>query len=78
MAKRKWSELSTQAKVGVVTLAAVEAVITTIAAKMRCAPLPQIAHHKVERPVRVSGKIVHVPAKPVGDKRETLADRRSP
>ena len=33
MAKRKWSELSTQAKVGVVTLAAVEAVITTIAAR---------------------------------------------
>ena len=33
MAKRTWSELSTQAKVGVVTLAAVEAVITTIAAR---------------------------------------------
>jgi hypothetical protein len=33
MAKRTWSELSTQAKVGVVTLAAVEAVVTTIAAR---------------------------------------------
>jgi hypothetical protein len=33
MAKRTWSELSTPAKVGVVTLAAVEAVITTIAAR---------------------------------------------
>jgi hypothetical protein len=33
MAKKKWSELSTQAKVGVVSLAAVEAVVTTIAAR---------------------------------------------
>lgn len=33
MAKRKWSELSTPAKAGVVTLAAVEAVVTTIAAR---------------------------------------------
>jgi len=31
MAKRKWSELSTQAKVAVVSLAAVEVVVTTIA-----------------------------------------------
>ena len=33
MAKRKWSDLSTPAKVGVITLAAVEAVVTTIAAR---------------------------------------------
>jgi hypothetical protein len=33
MAKRKWSELNTPAKVGVVGLAAVEAVVTTIAAR---------------------------------------------
>jgi hypothetical protein len=33
MAKRKWSELSTPAKVAVVALAAVEAVLTTIAAR---------------------------------------------
>lgn len=33
MAKRTWSELSTPAKAGVVTLAAVEAVVTTIAAR---------------------------------------------
>ena len=31
--------------------------------QMRRAPLPQIAHHKVERAVCVSRKIVHVPAK---------------
>lgn len=33
MAKRQWSELSTPAKVGVITLAAAEAVVTTIAAR---------------------------------------------
>ena len=33
MAKRNWSELSTRAKVAVVGLAAVEAVVTTIAAR---------------------------------------------
>ena len=33
MAKRTWSELSTPAKVGIIGLAAVEAVVTTIAAR---------------------------------------------
>lgn len=33
MAKRKWSELPTPAKAGIIGLAAVEAVLTTIAAR---------------------------------------------
>lgn len=33
MARRKWSELPTPAKAGIIGLAAVEAVITTIAAR---------------------------------------------